>query len=62
MTGVWIATSAWADSPNETGTDILGVFTSEEAAQRCARMAAPHTGCVMHFTLDACPDDPPAPR
>jgi hypothetical protein len=51
---VWIVTTAWADDPNERGSDLAGVYSSEARAREIAAKF-PHTGRVEEVHIDEVP-------
>jgi hypothetical protein len=53
---VWIAEMALGDDPNDPGTEVIGVFSSEEAALVAGRKFAPRTAQAVEYEIDELPD------
>jgi hypothetical protein len=53
---VWLAVGAVGDDHNDPGTEIVGVFSTEERAVEAAHFAFPYTGRARSVTLDETPD------
>lgn len=59
---VWIATGQLGDLQNDPEFEIIGVFSSEEAALKAARVRFPHTACATSYELDDIPEWATKPR
>ena len=52
---VYVATVAVGDDRNDPGIEIVGVFTTEQAAWDAAAALGPYTAAVECYELDAHP-------
>ena len=50
---VWVAEMAIGDSSSEHDSEILGVFSTEEAAQKVISEHGPRTGSATEFEVDS---------